>query len=333
MISFNDFDTAKVVISQPEPKKIPGENGGSYHSIGIKYNYGSSDLPKVDDFLLEGPEVTSNGGIIEKKTNGKMEYSMMVSLPQDSKDVAKYTSVIDTLYMGCAQVIGSVKGALGFPDFDPSKPGYMKIFTNPVYRARDKQTNELVVGKAPVQFMKLFKYNMAGIDIKTLFSVPTKDPTKPISMDWDDLKSVKVTFIPLLHIRNIYVGGGKMRMQIKLKSAVITRPIEAIGSVNQQTTALATVKTDMLDALSASVAKLRLDRGGKDNKDHQGSLGSKDSKAMVPYDSSGSNKTEGTGMVPFGATGKPMTLNMSSILNSGLTNPNAAKPAAATSLG
>ena len=67
-VSFKDCQYTLIVPSAPQSKNIPNQPGQKYNDIALQYNYGTKEQPKVNEFMMEWPEVYSNGGIIRKMT-------------------------------------------------------------------------------------------------------------------------------------------------------------------------------------------------------------------------------------------------------------------------
>jgi hypothetical protein len=113
------------------------------------------------------------------------------------------TLFMDQLYHDCASILNQYKIAVKIPKFnvaDPEGSG----FKYPIYREQ---------GKNPSMYLKLYKYNMG----QTLFTDSYGNP-----VPWDLLYGTDFKFIPLLHIKKIYVGYQKASICIQIKSAVIT---------------------------------------------------------------------------------------------------------------
>jgi hypothetical protein len=83
-------------------------------------------------------------------------------------------------------------------------------------------------------------------------------------IDWELLKGVEMKFIPLVHIKKIYVGGGKASLQMEVVSAIVTY-LSGRGTTIKNT---ATIKNlvkanpDLPNTLEEQIAKLTSARQG-----------------------------------------------------------------------
>ena len=257
-----------LLYSQPVEKLVPTKppqqpgSGGKYHEIPLQYKYGD----RVSDFLMEWPELYSNGGLNEKPgPTGRPEQSIMVSLPP--KDETKVLAdKINAIHKACCQIIGKCKGAVKMFDFDPNAPG--QSFKNPIYKSRDKVTGEIIEGRDSAFFLKCFKRGYGATEEKTLFHRPVKvmkDGKEVIQYEtipWELVKGVELRFIPLVHVKKIYVGGGKASLQMEVVSAVVTY-LAGKGSTSKQ---MATIESlvgknpNIVSSLEEQIAKLTMTR-------------------------------------------------------------------------
>lgn len=262
IVSYDNVDIGKISCTSPQQKPVPDTPGTFYYNISIFYNYGTSESQEVNSFNIEGPELVSNGGIIIKESPGKegkpprMEHSILVSLPTSKPAVKQFCDTINGIHAGCSYIVGQCKGTVGMPHFRPDM-AEATGFTNPVYMPRDKTTSEIIQGRDPSIFLKLIK----GAYKKTLFTTPDKTP-----IDWKYLQGVELSFIPLISIEKIYIGSSKIRLQMKLISAVVT----SIVAINSETSQIATSKRllderpGVMETLSAQLSRLMTDRNKTD---------------------------------------------------------------------
>jgi len=260
-VSYSNFQYTSITPTSPQSKQIPNQPGQNYQEIVLQYNYGTKEQPKVSEFLMEWPEVYSNGGIIKKveptqggKSKEKMSYSVMVNLPQTG-ETKVLTDRLNEAHMACAYIIGQYKGALKMYDFDHNRPG--GLFKNPIYYPRDQVTGNLIEGKNPSIYLKLFKRGFGATEEKTLFTDLSGNPIR-----WELLEGVEMRFIPLVQFEKIYVGGGKASLQLKIVSAVVTW-IAAKNTVTKQTDTIKHIinsNPKAAETLAEQIAKLTMDR-------------------------------------------------------------------------
>ena len=256
-VSFDEVDFSMIIGNNPETRQVPGIANQSYQTIPLSYNFGGKGSPKIGDFKLEGCEMSSAGGIQEKlgQDGKKKEYSLMTKLPVTKKECEIYVKVMEGIHLAAAKVLSSVKGAVKMPTYDVTNP--QNGFKSPIYWPRDKVSGDLIKGRDPSQWLKLFKMGTGFSEVKTLFSDLNN---KPIA--WSLLSNVDMKFIPVFHIKSIYVGGGKASLQISLESAVVTY-LAARNSVGNQTDTIEKyVKSNpkSLETLAEQIAKLNLER-------------------------------------------------------------------------
>jgi hypothetical protein len=257
-VSYKDCQYTSISPSAPQSKNIPNQPGNKYSDISLQYNYGTQEQPKISDFMMEWPEVYSNGGIIKKDEptpDGKVKtsYSVQVTLPQ-SGETGVLIKRVNEVHAACAYIVGQYKGPLKMFDFDQNRPG--ALFKNPVYLPRDEQGN-LREGKNPSIYLKLFKRGYGATEERTLF---TDLEGKPIR--WELLQGVEMKFIPLVHFEKIYIGGGKASLQMKVVSAVVTY-VAARNTVTRQTDTIKNIVTTnpkAAETLAEQIAKLTMER-------------------------------------------------------------------------
>jgi hypothetical protein len=174
----------------------------------------------------------------------------------NNPDHVRFVETIGQIHGGAAYILSQMKGGVKLYNFDP-KMAEATGLKNPVYRARDQVTGEIVQGRAPSMFLKLFSRGTGVLAEQTLFTGPTGKP-----IPWTLLQGVEMKFIPLIHVKRIYVGGGKGSIQMEVVSAVVTsvrarntstRQLQTIHDLNMANPALA-------DTVAAQLAKLTIDR-------------------------------------------------------------------------
>src|SRR5690606_39260936 len=83
------------------------------------------------------------------------------------------------------------------------------------------------------------------------------------AVPWELLMGVEMEFVPLIHIKRIYVGGGKASIQMEVVSAVLTSPPKPRGTSTKQMLTVNRLKESnpvLADQISAQIAKLSIDR-------------------------------------------------------------------------
>lgn len=267
-VRYDEYQSSKLFATPNEQKTIPGTGPGTdkpagyYHVIPNMYNYGTDENRILNDFLLEFPEVTSPRGIESKKNqSGRMEHSIMIRFDPGNAEHSRLIQVLTQLHRDEAQVLGGKKGAVGLRTFDPNNPvatGMKEL----VYYPYDKMTGELIEGRAPSMYIKMFTRGEGAMKEQTLFTAPPVDGEKPVVVPWELLYSAELTFVPLMLVKRIYIGGGKASIQMEMQSAIITG-VRARNTASLQTATMeryAQSRPDLADAVSAQLAQLKMDR-------------------------------------------------------------------------
>lgn len=260
LTTYKDYTTTRLTCSKPEQKAIPNNDKSAppqhYHQIPLMYNYGVGENRVLNEFLIEGCEMETSLGIQSKAgQSGRMESSIMVKFNSNDEEHIRWLTTCEQIHGGCAHILQQFKGIVKMPHYSVTNPeAGMKSL---VYKPRDEMTGEIIPGRAPSMFLKLFSRGKGPLTEQTLF---TGVDGKPIP--WALLQGVEMKFIPLFHFKRIYVGGGKASIQLEVVSAVVTS-LRARGTITRQTNTIKTLQAarpELIDTVAAQVAKLTLDR-------------------------------------------------------------------------
>lgn len=264
-VQFNDYTNLKLSCTPAEQKTIPGTGPNAkppsppsyYYQIPLMYNFGTDAHKVLNDFLLEGPEFETGSGITSKPgQSGRLDNSIMIKFDLNNPDHIRFVEINGQIHAGCAWILQQMKGQVKLPHFKAEDPEATGL-KNPIYYPRDELSGEIIQGRAPSMFFKLFTRGKAPQIDQTLF---TDVNGKPIP--WSLLSGVEMKFIPLLHIKRLYIGGGKASIQMEMVSAIVT----SIRSRNSTTRQLATIqrlhaeRPELSDMVSAQLAKLSSER-------------------------------------------------------------------------
>ncbi len=264
--TFQDFSVGRLTCTPPEQKTVPGTGPGAnppnsvpatfYYQIPLMYNYGTSESRILNDFLFEFCELESKFGIQAKPgQSGRMEYSLMAKFESTKPDHMQCISAINEIHRGSSYVLQQYKGVVKMPHFQVQM-AEATGFKNPVYRPRDEATGDIIQGRAPSMFLKLFNRGVPPMVEQTLFTGPDQKP-----IPWTLLTGVEMRYIPLVHIKRIYVGS-KASLQMEVVSAIVTS-IKARGTSTLQTSTIHNLqqnRPDLTDTVAAQLAKLTTDR-------------------------------------------------------------------------
>jgi hypothetical protein len=263
-ISFAEYTNARLSCTPAETKTVPGTGPNAnppctaqtYFQIPLLYDYGLNGTKALNEVLIELSEIRSDYGIQAKiGPSGRTEHSIMAKLDPSNADDVQMIGAIDQLYGACAFIVQQMRGAVRLPQFQASMAVQIGM-RNPVYRPYDPVTGDPIEGRSPIMFLKLFSRGKPPMVEQTLFTGPDGK-----TIPWSLLQGVEMRFIPLVHVKSIYVGS-KPSIQMEVVSAVVTST-RARGSAPRQLATLAKLQHDrpeLADAVASQLAKLTMDR-------------------------------------------------------------------------
>jgi hypothetical protein len=268
LLQYDEVVLANIVFFPPEertipaPPPIPGQAPSApmkYYEIPIQYNFGIPISPRLNEFSFEGPEVYSPTGIISKTgLSGKMEYSILIDLDKNNVNIMKFVTLMNDIFKCAAEGLDVHKAPVRMFNFNKTQPEATGL-KHPLYFPRVKATGALIEGRNPSIYLKLLKKGSGYFEEKTLFTQPgSKD-----GIAWPVLQGVEVSFIPYINFKTIYCGGKGASIQIKLLSAVITKPPQKRSTSNRQAAtsdSLAKEKPDLVQSISDRIASLTMER-------------------------------------------------------------------------
>lgn len=251
--TYIDYNSQRLSPTPPEQKTVPNSTT-QYYQIPLIYNFGTSTERVLNDFLIEGCEMTTDTGIGVKEGDKKTDYSIMVRFDQNDQKQVQFVETLDEIYRACTYVLNHYKGAVKMQLFSLQAPTV--LFKPIVYRAID-ENGQPVQGRTPSIFFKLFQRGKAPFIEQTLFT--NVDGSE---VSWEALKHSRFSFRPLIHIKRIYIGA-KISVQLEIKSAVLTSPPAPRGTTSMQTATMeeyATSRPELADMIKSQVSKITQDR-------------------------------------------------------------------------
>ena len=231
MVDYTEFDPSKVTSLSPREKEWSnGTEKGKYKELPLMYDYGADGQKKVDKIYMQYPEMKIPRGINEKmnERGGYMEYSVMVVFNMGDPEHQKVVGSLNGCHKQIANLIDANKGPLGLHHFNAQMPEASGL-GGMIYLSRDKVTGEVLEGKDPTQFYKMYK--------NTIFADLTGK-----SIDHSILKDAEITGYPLVCHTHVYVGS-KVTIKSHLQSFIVTgvkksdglaRQVSTIGRVLEQ---------------------------------------------------------------------------------------------------
>jgi len=229
-VDYSEFNVSNLIISPYQQKQSKAEAGQkpiTYYEMPLSYNFGNENSPIIREFLFQYPEMTTNSGLVEGQTGGRKNYSVPMLFSLTNVAHVELIDVLRKVHQTCSDSIKPVRVKVGMPHFDP-KLSEATGFTFPLYYPKDKETGEIINGKNPSCFLKMKYAEYGKRTDKALFTDMNGN-----AIDWKLMENVEMKFIPLVHIEKLYIGGGKIRLQMKCISAVVTSIVKR-GSITRQ---------------------------------------------------------------------------------------------------
>lgn len=224
MVDYSEFDSSRVSNLSPREKEWKNETGsGKYKELPLMYDYSTPEHKKTDKLYMQYPEMKIPRGIQEKinERGGYAEYSAMIVFDMSNPEHVRIVNSLKDLYKQIANLIGPVKGPLGLPHFNADAPEASGL-GDIVYISRDKITSEVLEGKDPTQFYKMYK--------NTVFADLTGNP-----IDHNILKNAEITGYPLICHTHVYIGT-KITIKSHIQSFIVTGVKKADGLARQVST-------------------------------------------------------------------------------------------------
>jgi hypothetical protein len=276
--TYKDFDINKLMPTKFEYKvantKLNGQDVAiNYFEMIPQYNKGNET--KVTALYLEGPVMTSENGIQTSTKFGKEE-SIFVSLDQNDPDIKLFISHMDAIHNFI------------FATVQKNRKELMKVLKNPdislnqvkspIHRPRNENL-EIDYTRNPSFFLKLVKYEdnpAKGFKAwQTSFDIPT--PNGPQRVDWKLLRDAKITFVPLIRFRRIYISNTTITYQSDLSSAVVIAVEPCAPKIRQGLTIdeLCRANPNLPSSVAMQIANMRKaspvnPNGEEDNESGQG---------------------------------------------------------------
>lgn len=188
-----------------------------YYKIPLFYNYGSDHDLNLKDFFFEGCEMETNSGIQSIiNHDGATKHYIFTQFDSNNPIHTQWIASMRKIYDDCVDLLYSIKKKIKMYGFDKNYPEWTG-FKFPLYYPRDNNTGEILKDKPPSMFLKLFGNGRRLNQEQTLFTDMHGNP-----VPWELLSNIQMKFIPLIHIKYIYVNNSRASIQMHLQSAIIT---------------------------------------------------------------------------------------------------------------
>lgn len=211
-IKSDQIDPTRVKGNELENKKVKGDESKTYLQIPLKYNYGTPERPIEDIIRIQLPKVACTG----IRPNKFRADTFVLNLRFDRTDpmCQEFMQRFPQLFSAVCQVLYTQRAVAKMKFFDPNVPEASK-FRNPLFYPPDPKTAEPDLNQDPFMQVKLLRAGTPPNEMKSLFT-----DLKKKEIDWDLLKNVSITLIPLISVEKIYLGSCPS-LQVRLISAVV----------------------------------------------------------------------------------------------------------------
>lgn len=315
-LQYNEVDLSPECLPNPifkemkSPPELDPSTGkqikagvGYYTAPLIHKTRGKDGKLRVDRaFQVEGPIMTSEGGIVVRKKAGKgyeasvwvphdlekKEMSDFIGEPIDAADFAKMpekntvneegiitengkesVGFLSQLHLRLLLFAFDKRADIGISDckklanFEGKFKHPLKFTYNP--------DGTVMLGKNPTKYWKVFLLgNPEGKCKRAPFSIPVpiseEYPEGEQVMDWCFLQDVRLIFRPLITFKSIYCGSDKLSIQCEISSGVVYS-FEPLNNNCLQTITLSKAREDtsLIQTLQEQLAKAReqLTKNGK----------------------------------------------------------------------
>src|SRR4029077_10465360 len=238
-----------------------------YHYIGIKYNYGTWELPVAQDFYLDGPKERAPYGVgcFTNEKTGAKKYGVSSRIDPSNPEHKAYLEVWRQIYVAAVLYLFSIKGSVRLgglrinPD-DTASLTYENILTEvkyPITYRRDKTSGVLIPGARHTVSYKVQIGNK-----RTLFtdsSIPPKEVKREL------LEVAEFDFYALNHIYAFTVTGSGPTASIShiMLSAIVKDPVprstttyqtNRIQTLNKENPEMSQMLEKQIEAITATMA-------------------------------------------------------------------------------
>lgn len=276
-VEHNEFNPDQMVKTaleskQSKPRVDPanptaGAQSVTYQLMTLMYEYTVPTKDGVNNkvvapLAVQAPEIFSPQGIMTKvNAQGFETASIFVMFDMTKPDVQAFCSLgkdhngmdpgfFQLLYRWCVNRVWELRSQIPTVARLPSPEAMLGMFPYPLYYSRDPMTNKVVPGSNPSKYFNLMSRGKRGSVMRkeTQFKAPLVEgevagKKEYKSYSWEMLESAAVLLRPIISFKQIYIGGGKVSLQMEITSAVVLDAKPA-GSASIQDAALANYAAD-----------------------------------------------------------------------------------------
>ena len=207
-----DLDPSKISGKEMETKSMKSDAAKTYLQIPLQYNYGTEENPAKDTIRIQLPKVTCSG--IKPNKYNPDNSLINVRFDKTNPECRMFIEKFPQVFRKTCEVLYGQRKAARVPYFEIDRPEASK-YRSAMFYPSDPKTDEPKLDENPFMQIKLTKNGTPPNEVKSLFTDLKKKP-----IDWELLKGVSLTLIPLISIDKIYIGSNPS-LQVKLISAVV----------------------------------------------------------------------------------------------------------------
>jgi hypothetical protein len=268
LVRFYDIDEERMLFGKVRDMEVPKEKqeksntevagksvdeaAQTYMRVDVQYQHQIGERNVKSDLFYEGPEMTAQYGLKCRVQGKKVTWSLLTIFDLPDEGHIGYITTMENMHSTTANHLHSIRGKIKMPHFsvDIAEATGFKF---PIVYPRDADTCEIIEGASPMQWINL----IGSGKFKTKFTFPGAKKDEVI--DWDLLVGAKFRFTPCFQYTHVYIGGGKMSMQIKLASAVITdiEPSNAVARNIGTADALARADPEIEKKMRAQLEQMK----------------------------------------------------------------------------
>lgn len=219
VITYDKFNIDYIINLPPEYICV----SNPFWKIPLLYKYNINDIREI---YIEGPELETMYGIKCRSFDDsyRLSYYMISCIDQNNLCHMGFMNTMDQIHNKFAIILDSYKNEVGMPSFrkdEPETTGFpCPMNISPSSKSLYLNRNEIVLN--PLIYLKLMRRGSGYLLEQTMFT-----DIKGLPIPWEILQNVRIKFIPLFHLKYIYIQDGRASFQIELESAVVTSITES----------------------------------------------------------------------------------------------------------
>lgn len=272
---FNPDQMIKTALEskQSKPRVDPanpaaGAQSVAYQLLTLVYEYlvpnkDGTITKVVAPLSVQAPEIYSPQGIMTKiNPQGFETASIFVMFDMTKPDIKAFCSLgpehtgieagfFQKLYRWCIDRVWELRAQIPSVARNiPTKAALVGMFSYPLYYARDVTSGDVIPGSNPSKYFNLLSRGKRGSVMRkeTQFKAPIvkgeiAGKKEYQTYKWEMLESASIVMRPIISFKQLYIGGGKVSLQMEITSAVVL-DAQPAGTKSIQDAALASYAND-----------------------------------------------------------------------------------------